>query len=168
MYCRIKPSVDIPWEIKRKIPSSQLASYIFIEHWGDETELNPAFGVSYWKGIARIMLVHAEKHCRICEGWMSVLCQCRHPPLSGHRSALLLAIRFINWLPNWMKLASIYPSMCYIQEVGREIFSWQNIFLSTDLILCAWKFSEAWNITPGLRKKWINGWNYVTTCKIHS
>lgn len=37
VYCRIKPSVDIPWEIKRKIPSSQLASYIFDEHKGDES-----------------------------------------------------------------------------------------------------------------------------------
>lgn len=68
VYCRIKPSVDIPWEIKRKIPSSQLASYIFNEHKGDETECNPAFEGFYWHDIARIMLVHAEKHGRICEG----------------------------------------------------------------------------------------------------
>lgn len=68
VYCRIKPSVDIPWEIKRKIPSSQLASYIFNEHKGDETEHNPAFEGLYWHDTARIMLAQAEKHCRVCEG----------------------------------------------------------------------------------------------------
>jgi len=43
--------MDIPWEIKRKIPSSQLASYIFNEHKGDEAELNPAF-----EGITGMLL----------------------------------------------------------------------------------------------------------------
>lgn len=65
MYCRIKPSVYIPWEIKRKIPSSQLESYIFNEHKGDEMEHNPAFEGFYWHDI---VLACAEKHCRICEG----------------------------------------------------------------------------------------------------
>lgn len=68
MYCRIKPSVGVSWEIKRKIPSSQLASYIFNEHKGDETERYPVFEEYYWHDIAKIVLVHAEKHFRFCEG----------------------------------------------------------------------------------------------------
>lgn len=77
--------MDISWEIKRKIPSSQLASYIFNEHKGDETEHNPVFERFYWHDIAKIMLVYAEKYCRFCEGCVfsvnAGIC-----PSSGHNT----------------------------------------------------------------------------------
>lgn len=50
------------------IPSSQLASHIFSEHKGDETEANPAFEGFYQHDIGRIMEVHAGKHYMNCEG----------------------------------------------------------------------------------------------------